>query len=273
MKERLLDASFKLLLKRTGKISPKAVFVLGTGWQMPLENFKIRLKMEYGKISALGKTTMAGHKGELLIIEANGIYFLIFSGRRHFYETASWEPVAFPVYVAKRLNTPYLVLTNSAGGISKAIKPGSFMLIRDHINAFWHNPLLGEKNIFRGNSFIDQTAIYDEQLRKQVLKEAKREKIKLNEGIYLATIGGCYETPAEVRAFRRLGADAVGSSTVPEAILAAACGIKVIAISFITNYAAGIAKKALKHEEIKRFCDVNAANIATLLKIVLKVVR
>jgi purine-nucleoside phosphorylase len=272
MDSSLLDKSLQLVLKKACKIKPVAVLIMGTGWQLPLRRMDVKLKIKYNDIPVLGGTRMEGHAGDLVAGKVCGMEVMVFNGRRHFYETKKWESVVFPVYLARKTGAQYLVLTNSAGSISKKNKAGTFMLIRDHINAFWDNPLLGEENVFRGDTFPDQSEIYNRALRQTVLKRAKAAKLQLQEGVYIATIGGSYETPAEIKAFKKWGADAVGSSTVPEAITASACGIKVIAISFISNYAAGLAGESLSHNRIKQFGEANSDKMSEAIKIILEVI-
>ena len=173
---------------------------------------------------------------------------LVFEGRRHWYEGQGWEPLAFPVYLAATLGVKTVVLTNAAGGIRRDLRPGRLMIIDDHINSMGVSPLMGPHDVIWGSRFPDQQEVYDRQLRRRMDATARRIGEKLSHGTYVAVPGPEYETPAEIAAFRSMGADAVGMSTVPEAILAHAAGIRVVAISCISNHAAGMSSEGLSHE-------------------------
>jgi purine-nucleoside phosphorylase len=174
---------------------------------------------------------------------------LIFAGRRHWYEGVGWDPIAFPACLAKVMGAAGIVLTNSAGGIRKTFQAGTVMVIEDHINFMGTNPLIGMSHPFWGARFPDMTCIYDQGYRRKLDEVAQAAGFPLAKGVYLAVTGPSYETPAEISAFRQMGADAVGMSTVPEAILAHAAGLKVAGLSCITNAAAG-GVSILSHEEV-----------------------
>jgi purine-nucleoside phosphorylase len=175
---------------------------------------------------------------------------LLFQGRRHWYEGSGWEPVAIPVYLSLKFGISVLILTNAAGGIRKELAPGNLMIIDDHINAMGCNPLIGNSDPVWGPKFADQTNVYDLELRKIFDKAGNKTGIPLSHGIYAATSGPTYETPAEYNALRLIGVDAVGMSTVPEAILGNAAGMRVAGISCITNIALQTAQNTLSHKEI-----------------------
>ena len=191
-----------------------------------------------------------GHAGELVLGRVGKAPVVVLSGRIHFYEGRPMAEVAFPARVLARLGVRAVILTNAAGGIRKGLRPGNLMLMSDHINFFGTNPLIGENEEALGHRFPDMSAVYDRRLRNLAKETARRLRIPLKEGVYLGTHGPSYETPAEIRAFSRLGADAVGMSTVPEAIALRHAGVRVAGISTITNMAAGILPKPLVHEEV-----------------------
>lgn len=175
---------------------------------------------------------------------------IIMQGRYHFYEGHPMEKVVYPIKVMKKLGVKNIIITNAAGAVNKNFKPSDLMLITDHINFMGTNPLIGKNDETLGTRFPDMSEVYDKNLLKIAEKSAKEIGIKVRKGIYAACTGPSYETPAEVKMFRKLGADALGMSTVPEAIMANYCGIKVLGISCISNYAAGVKTTPLSHEEV-----------------------
>jgi len=246
----LLDSSFERVRQTWPDASPSHALICGSGWSQVVEAFDAHDAIGYGDIPGLGKPTVVGHSGMLTHATLAGKETLIFQGRRHFYEGEGWTPVAVTVYLAKRLGVETLVLTNSAGGVRAGFKPGDLMAITDHINFMHANPLIGDHNDIWGPRFPDQSTVYTPALRSRLLDAGKAIGTELHEGVYLANSGPTYETPAEVQMAKTLGADAVGMSTVPEAILASASGMRVAGISCITNLAAGISPHALTHEEV-----------------------
>lgn len=235
--------------KRFSGFRPELALVMGSGWREVSNGFVVRERLNYADIPELGAPQVAGHGGQLLLAEQAGVELLIFVGRRHVYEGAGFGPVAFPVCLTKMMGASGMVLTNSAGGIRKSFQPGTVMAMDDHINLMGANPLIGPPHDFWGPRFPDMTCIYDRGYRAFLDQAAQSAGMILAHGVYLAVTGPSYETPAEIEVFRRMGADAVGMSTVPEAILAHAAGLKVAGISCITNAAAGGAS-SLSHEEV-----------------------
>jgi purine-nucleoside phosphorylase len=228
---------------------PGLAVVMGSGWREVANGFTIRHRLEFSDIPELGAPQVAGHGGQLLLAELAGHEVLIFAGRRHWYEGVGWDPIAFPACLAKVMGAAGIVLTNSAGGIRKTFQAGTVMVIEDHINFMGTNPLIGMSHPFWGARFPDMTCIYDQGYRRKLDEVAQAAGFPLAKGVYLAVTGPSYETPAEISAFRQMGADAVGMSTVPEAILAHAAGLKVAGLSCITNAAAG-GVSILSHEEV-----------------------
>jgi purine-nucleoside phosphorylase len=194
-----------------------------------------------------------GHAGKLLATTVRGMEVFIFQGRRHWYEGDGWTPVILPIYLLHALGADTVLLTNAAGGIRNDLAPGSLMALADHVNMLGSNPLIGPHNPNLGTRFPDQSEVYSQPLRQKLL-EAGADA----EGVYIATSGPTFETPAEIKQYRSMGADAVGMSTVPEAIVANALGLRVAGLSCICNWAAGIGGAKLTHE------DVNQVAAATM---------
>lgn len=226
---------------------PKLAVVLGSGFTGIASSAKISAEIPYAQLAGFPRPTTAGHSGQLLVGTLNGVPVLLLSGRSHFYEGYSLAEVTFPVRVLAALGIRDLVLTNAAGAINRKFSPGDFMLIADHINMLPDNPLRGLSGT---EKFLDLTHTYDPVLAKILRTAARSAGVRLRSGVYLAVSGPSYETPAEIDAFARLGADAVGMSTVPEAIVARYFGIRVVAVSCITNFAAGRSKGLLSHAEV-----------------------
>jgi len=239
-----LDSAVEAVQKYWPDTKPTCGLLLGSGWGSVTETFQT-LEIPYEKIPGLGKPRVEGHAGKLLRTTVGDMEILIFQGRRHWYEGEGWTPVILPVYLLNALGARTVLLTNAAGGIRSDLNPGTLMAIEDHINMLGSNPLAGPYNPRLGTRFPDQTEVYDDALQVKLL-EAGAETT----GIYLATMGPTYETPAEIRMFRVMGADAVGMSTVPEAIVANALGMRVAGLSCICNWAAGIGPFKLTHQEI-----------------------
>jgi len=239
--------------------------VLGSGFHHVLAELRVAKKIAYAKIPGFPKPTVSGHAGELYFGHLGRTPVLVLSGRAHFYEGHLMERVTFTVRTLAAFGISDLLLTNAAGGINKNFRAGDFMVLTDHINLMGTNPLRGPA-IEGLPRFVDLTETYDKKLRGLLLKAGKISKQKLRSGVYLAVSGPNYETPAEIRAFAKLGADAVGMSTVPEAIVARQCGVNVAAVSCITNLAAGISKEKLSHTEVLETAERVKKSGAALLK-------
>ena len=265
MNTELLNKSFQAVQKALPGARPAGGLILGTGWGAVTEAFTVRRALAYRDIPGLGNPTVAGHSGQLLWGELAGLETFIFQGRRHWYEGAGWEPVAVPIFLLKKFKATIVVLTNAAGSLRPEWKPGTLMVIDDHINAINAHPLIGPHDPFWGERFPDQSQVYDSTLRVLMDCAGRQLSKPLTHGIYLGVSGPSYETPAEVRAFRSWGADAVGSSTVPEAILANAAGLRVAGLSCITNPAAGIGKDPLAHDDIHTAAINASVDMKTLI--------
>ena len=258
MKTDALQSAARAVQQRWPDIRPRAGLILGSGWGSVAETFELRDAIAYDAIPALGATGVEGHAGRLHWARLQGADLLIFQGRRHFYEGMGWTPVAVPVFLLKTLGAGVLVLTNAAGGMREDFRPGDLMVVRDHMNWMGDNPLVGAHDPFWGPRFPDQSEVYARPLRSLWHSAALRAGVVLHSGLYAAVRGPVFETPAEVRALRALGADAVGMSTVPEAMLAHAAGLRVAGLSCITNRAAGLSPEPLSHD------DVTQAAVAAL---------
>ena len=252
-------------LKKLSRLRPTLAVVLGSGFHHVLTELRVEKKIPYAKIPGFPKPGVSGHVGELFFGILGGAPVLVLSGRSHFYEGHAMERATFAVRALAAFGIRDLVLTNAAGGVNKSFRAGDFMSLTDHINFMGTNPLRGPA-IPGLARFVDLTEVYDPRLRKILDRAARASGVRLRRGVYLAVCGPSYETPAEVRAFARLGADAVGMSTVPEAIVARQCGVNVAGISCITNLAAGIAKNNLSHAEVLETAGRVKVHAAELLK-------
>lgn len=252
-------------LQKKSPLRPKLAVVLGSGFHHILAELRVAKKIPYAQIPGFPRPTVDGHAGELYFGHLGGTPVLVMSGRAHFYEGHPMERVTFAVRALAAFGIADLLLTNAAGGINKKFRAGDFMALTDHINFMGANPLGGPARADLPR-FVDLTETYDKKLRRLLFKAGNISKQKLGAGVYLAVSGPSYETPAEIRAFGRLGADAVGMSTVPEAIVARQCGMNVAAVSCITNLAAGIGKEKLSHAEVLETAERVKKSGAALLK-------
>ena len=231
---------------------PQAGLVLGSGLGGYADELSsIVCRIAYEDIPGFPISTVSGHAGEFVMGYAGNIPVVCMSGRVHYYEGYSPQEVVLPVRVMRAMGVEYLLLTNAAGGINENFAPGSLVLIKDHITLFVPNPLKADYDPEEGSRFPDMTEVYDHKLRQLVMEAAEKEGIPLESGVYCQLSGPSYETPAEIRLLRTLGADMVGMSTAMEAIAAKHAGMKVCGISLVSNMAAGIKKEALSHDEVK----------------------
>jgi purine-nucleoside phosphorylase len=241
----------------------KTALVLGSGLGAFADELENSVKIPYEEIPHFARSTVEGHAGRLVLGEIDGVSVAVQQGRFHFYEGYEMRQVIFPVRAFGLMGIKILILTNAAGSVQTSFKPGNLMLIRDHLNMMGINPLRGANDERFGARFPDMTEVYDKNLQEIVADAAKdiaEERFKegvdrnfspfLQRGVYCALSGPTYETPAEIHMYRLLGADAVGMSTVPEAIAARHQGMKVLGISCITNMAAGITDEPINHEEV-----------------------
>ena len=247
-------------------VEPRIAVVLGSGLGGFADDFDDAVAIPYEDIPGFVRSTAQGHAGRLVIGNVDSIPVLAMQGRVHYYEGYSLEEVTFPVRVFNLLGIKTLVLTNAAGGINVQLTQGALMVISDHLNLMGVNPLRGPNDERFGPRFPDMSAVYSPELQELVVEEAKAINVEVRRGIYGALSGPSYETPAEIHLLRNLGADAVGMSTVPEAIVARHMGMEVLGISCITNMAAGISDAPINHEEVMATGDRVRATFTELLQ-------
>jgi purine-nucleoside phosphorylase len=246
----------------------KTAMILGSGLGVVADELEDRVAIPYNEIPGFPPTTIFGQSGELLFGGLWGRDVLIFSGRFHLYQGYSMEEVTLPVRVAKRLGTEFMIITNACGGINEEYAQGDLMLITDHINFMGENPLTGIDTEVFGSPFVDMSNPYDHELTYRLWEAAAAAPQigTVRKGTYIGVHGPSYETRAEISFFRRIGADAVGMSTVPEVIVCAQEGIRVVGISAVSNMAAGVQKTPLNHREVLE----NTARISSRLKLLIK---
>ena len=234
-------------LRQATALRPRIAIVLGTGFRAVADGMERDVTVPFSKLAGFRRPSVRGHAGELIIGRLGRTETLLLSGRSHYYEGGAMPQITFPIRVLAAFGVTHLLLTNAAGGINKRFRPGDLMLIRDHINLLPENPLRG---IEESSRFLDLSRAYDKELAKLLRAAARCVRVRIHSGVYMAVSGPSYETPAEIRAFARLGADAVGMSTVPEAIVARHCGMAVAGLSCISNVAAGLGQSPVAHEEV-----------------------
>jgi len=237
-------------IKTQSDIQPRVGLILGSGLGNIADHITARTEIPYENIPHFSKPSIQGHQGKLILGDIGGHAVACLQGRYHFYEGHTMEDVVFPTRTLSGLGIHTLLLTNAAGGINEVFAPGDLMLITDHINLMGDNPLKGPNLSELGPRFPDLSNAYEPKCTAHIRDSAKELGIKLQEGVYSGLAGPTYETPAEVRMLRTLGADAVGMSTVPETIAANHLGVRVCGISCITNLAAGLSLTELNHEEV-----------------------
>jgi purine-nucleoside phosphorylase len=243
--------------------------ILGSGLQDVVAHLRDPLRLPYRTIPHFPRPTVAGHGGVLHMGWWGKTPVAILEGRVHLYEGYAPAEVVFPVRVLALVGVHVLVATCAAGGIAAQAVPGGFMIFSDHLNLQGTNPLVGPHDKRWGAQFHDMSQAYDPALRSQARKAARRLRLRCFEGIYASVLGPSYETPAEIRAYRRLGADAVGMSTVPEVIAARQLGLRVLALAAITNRAAGLTRKQLSHAEVLEVGKRAARDLARLCDLLL----
>jgi purine-nucleoside phosphorylase len=250
-------------------LRPQIGLVLGSGLGAFADELTDAVRIPYADIPAFPRSTAVGHAGQLVVGKSGDVPVAVMQGRVHLYEGYSAAEVAFPVRVLGRAGIRALILTNAAGGINVEYGQGTLVVLRDHINLQGQNPLTGANDERFGPRFPDMTYTYAKRYREIALEEANRLRISPHVGVYAALAGPSYETPAEIRYLRTIGADLVGMSTVPEAIVARHMGMSVLAISCVTNMAAGILDRPLVHEEVLEVGRRVMGQFVALLKAVL----
>lgn len=252
--QKKVESCVQQIRERTDFV-PKVALVLGSGLGALADEISIQMSLSYEELEGFPVSTVAGHNGRFVFGYIGSVPVVIMQGRVHYYEGYAMSDVVLPIRVMRLLGAEILFLTNAAGGISDKLEPGDLMLLTDQISSFVPSPLIGANVDAWGERFPSMDTIYDLSLRDVLRETAETCSVPLKEGVYLQTTGPCYESPAEVRMFGTAGADAVGMSTVVEAIVARHMGMRVCGISCISNMAGGTAKEPLSHDEVKEVAE------------------
>lgn len=250
-------------LKENVEIKPEIGIILGSGLGDVVNLLSDKQIISYKDIPHFPCSNVVGHEGNLVFGKVNNLNVVIMQGRTHYYEGKGFDPVVYPIYVLKLFGIDKLIITNACGAVNENFKPGDLMLITDYINLLGINPLIGDNNEDFGPRFPDMSESYSKEL---ISKVKSISNIPLQEGVYAFFNGPCYETSAEIRAYKMMGADVVGMSTVPETIVANYMGIKVLGISCITNMATGLAKEKHSHKEVLEVANRSSLNLCNLIK-------
>lgn len=257
----------------TDDFAPEIGIVLGSGLGELADKYK-EYVIPYAQIPRFpSNANVEGHKGQLVFAEIVGRKVVMMQGRMHYYEGYTMDQVTYPIKVMQALGVNTVILTNAAGIVNKSFRPGDLMVITDHINFMGTNPLINKNNTKFGVNFSDMSEVYDKNLIKIVDAAGRLLNINLKHGVYMATTGPSYETPAEIKMARIIGADAVGMSTVPEAIVANALGMQVIGLSCLTNYASGVSDKKLNHSEVLKMANDVKDKFSALIMMILQNVK
>lgn len=263
-----VDAAVSSIRDVAPGFTPEVAIILGSGMGDLAEAVQDAVTVSYASVAHMVPSTVQGHKGEFVMGELEGRKVIIMRGRLHAYEDNSAQQIAFPVYVMHELGARQLIITNAAGGIDASYGVGDLMLIQDHINFQMMNPVVGAVPEF-GPRFFDMTNPYSLRLLELAKQVAQDCDVNVHQGVYIGDLGPSFETSAEIRAFRAMGADAVGMSTVQEVIAANQLGMEVLGISLISNPAAGVCDEPLSIDDVAKAAYVAAGNMATLIKAVL----
>lgn len=258
------------IIKKATNIKPKIAVVLGSGLGNLINRVETDAVIKYSDIPEMPVSTAPGHNGRFIFGRLDGTEIVLMQGRVHLYEGYTPQQAVFPVRLLKALGVETIILTNASGGINKGFKVGDLMLISDHISCFVDSPLIGPNNNELGVRFPDMSNAYDKDLRKIIKAVASKNNIPLHEGVYAQLKGPQFETPAEIHALSVLGADAVGMSTVIETIAAKHCGLKVCAISLITNLACGLLDTPLSGEDVNRAAAESGKTLEQLISLTVK---
>lgn len=260
---KILESSQFVLSKIS--TTPKIGIVLGSGLGIYVDQIQNKTIIPYEDIPHFKRTSVEGHSGALIVGDVNGVPVVALQGRHHAYEGHEMEEIVHPLRTLAAMGIKILFLTNASGGINFDFHPGDLVAINDHINLSGRNPLVGPNLNELGPRFPDMGNAYDKDLREVLHRVAKNNKVEMKTGVYCSVLGPTYETPAEIRMLRTIGADLVGMSTVPEVIVAAHMGLKVAGVACITNYAAGIKEEKLSHADVKKVAEKAMVGFATIL--------
>jgi xanthosine phosphorylase len=245
---------------------PRLAIVLGSGLGKFADSLENQTIISYDQLPGFPKVSVKGHQGNLILGTLAGVELICLQGRSHYYEGLGFDAVKTYVRAMKLLGCDYFIATNASGSLQKSVGPGELMLITDHINLQPHNPLIGPNDEEFGPRFPPVDHAYNQPMRDTLLTLAHQEKINLHQGVYMAVSGPSYESAAEIRAFRTLGADAVGMSTVPEVLVANHCGLRTAVIAIITNYATGLSASAHNHDSVVAMASSAAEKLIILLQ-------
>ncbi len=266
----ILNEAVAYIQQRSPGFIPKVAIILGSGLSSLADQICKAVVIPYADIPGFPESSVPGHPGRLILGYLENVPVVCLQGRAHLYEGTSWQTLKILIRAIYSLGCSILVITNSSGSLRLDVGPGELMLITDHINFQPGNPLVGMNEDEFGPRFFSMDAAYDYDLRTRLLAIAHQLNINLAQGIYISTLGPLFETPAEIRAFRNLGADAVGMSTVPEVIVARHCGLRVAAIAGITNFAAGMSNEILSHEHTLQHAKLFTTNMTRLISGLMK---
>jgi len=265
MNMKLAEQCVEYIKGRIGDFRPEIGVVLGSGLGDIFASAQVVDVVDYKDIPNFPTTTVSGHKGRFLFLKVGSKNLVVMQGRVHYYEGYSVSQVVTPIAVMKILGTQALILTNASGGINPDFNAGDLMVITDHISNFVPSPLIGENNSCYGERFPDMSNVYNKDLIKIIKLVARENNIMLRQGVYVQATGPNYETPAEVRMFGILGADAIGMSTACEAMTANYLGVKVCGISLVTNKAVGLINKPLSHKEVETVANKSTEKLGRLI--------
>jgi purine-nucleoside phosphorylase len=265
----MLKETVRFIDESTNNFQPQVGIILGSGLGDFAQEFE-NISVPYSSIPGFEQSTVQGHKSQLVFAEVAGKKVVMMQGRFHFYEGHPMEKVVYPIKVMKKLGVNTLIVTNAAGAINTDFRPADLMIITDHLNFMGTNPLIGANDESLGDRFPDMSEVYKKYLVEIAEKSAQELQIEVRKGVYAANTGPSYETPTEVKMLRMLGADAIGMSTVPEAIVANYCGMDVLGISCISNAASGVGEAALSHEEVIETTNIAKSKFKSLLLKVLE---
>ena len=267
-----MQNTINFINEKTNNFQPEIGIILGSGLGELADEY-CDCAISYNDIPNFIKSTVKGHKGRLVFAQINGKKVVMMQGRNHFYEGHKMSEITYPVRVMKRLGVKTLILTNAAGAVNESFRPADLMIITDHINNMGSNPLIGANDDSFGERFPDMSEVYKKSLIELAERCAKKLGIDVQKGVYWANSGPCYETPSEIKMYRMLGADAVGMSTIPEAIVANHCGMDILGISCITNSASSSNGAKLSHEEVVKTANASKIKFKSLILEIIKYIE
>ena len=261
------------IIRKKTELIPLVGIVLGSGMGDIAKNIKNSVTFSYNDLPGFTKSSVSGHAGKLIIGTLNNVSVCCMQGRVHLYEGGDSRKVLVPIYTIKLLGCKYFIVTASVGSLRQEVGPGSIVSIYDHINMMGCNPLIGPNDRFMGTRFPSMNNAYDRTLRQMIQEISNSLNIKTHEGVYLSTLGPSFETPAEIRSFKILGADIVGMSTVPEIIVAKHCGLICAGLTIVVNLASGLSETDITHEETLYYAGQSSLKISKIINKLVKKLR